>query len=63
MPDQKAKRRSKRPNKSPARDRYWSTNRLRDHKVRNIVRSTGMDPLDARILWTDQRQGRMRRTR
>jgi len=56
-----ASRKSKRPDGRPARGRYWSTHRLRINKVRRIVRSSGMTPSDARLLWESQRKGRMKR--
>jgi hypothetical protein len=52
--------RSKRPgaNNGPARQRYWSGNRLEKNKVRNIMKDTGLTYAEASQLWHRARQGR-----
>ncbi len=55
-----ANKRSKAPDKRPARARYWSTGQLRKNKVHNLVRCCGMTPEAAEKLWSESRRGRMR---
>jgi hypothetical protein len=52
--------RSKRPgaNNGPARQRYWSNNKLEKNKVRNIMLDTGLSRAEAAQLWNRARQGR-----
>jgi hypothetical protein len=55
--------RSKRPgaNNGPARQRYWAENRLRKHKVRNLMRYNGMTRSEAELLWDSSRVTRKKR--
>jgi hypothetical protein len=45
-------------NNGPARQRYWQYDRLEEHKVKAIMRDTGMTRAEATVLWRSQRQGR-----
>ena len=47
-------------NQGPARDRYWRTDRLMKHKIRNLMRHNGLTRAEAYLLWTSARQGRRR---
>lgn len=49
-------KKTKRPDKRPARARYWNSGRLALHKVRNMVKCSGMDPLEALELWESTRK-------
>lgn len=54
-----APRRSKSPDKRPARARYWSTKQLQANKVRNLMRSNPhLSKDDALDLWQDARKTR-----
>ena len=58
---QKGKRKKKAGrNVGPARDRYWNENRLEKHKVRNLMRCSGMTRAEATKYWREARVGRMR---
>ncbi len=52
--------RSKRPgaNDCPARRRYWETHRLREHKVKALMRHNGMTRAEATTFWVAARGGR-----
>ena len=45
-------------NNVPARQRYWQYDVLEKHKVKAIMRDTGMTREAATLLWRAQRQGR-----
>lgn len=47
-------------NVGPARERYWSTHRLRDRKVKRLMRCCGLTRAKALALWESQRTRRMR---
>lgn len=47
-------------NNGPSRQRYWLYDRLEKHKVKAIMRDTGMTRSEATALWKAQRQGRMK---
>jgi hypothetical protein len=49
-----------RPNKTPARSRYWGTNRLERNKIRNMVRHCNMTETKARREWINKRKTRMK---
>ncbi|HEC88458.1 MAG TPA: hypothetical protein ENI52_03985 [Thermoplasmata archaeon] len=52
-------KRSKRPNKTPSRARYWATRQLERRKVRNMVRSNGLNYQEALKKWREQRKTRI----
>lgn len=55
-------RKSKAPDKRPARDRYWKTHQLRKHKVRNIMRNdASLSYAKALKLWEAARGTRRMR--
>jgi hypothetical protein len=54
------KKSGKRPDKRPARDRYWATRRLETRKVNNLMRCCGMSKQSAYNFWHKTRQGRVR---
>ena len=47
-------------NNSPARERYWRENRLRERKIRNLMRHNGLTRAAAYLLWTSVRRTRMK---
>jgi hypothetical protein len=53
-------KKSKRPDKRPARDRYWNYQRLRHNKIRNLMRFCGLSKEAAERRWDADRKGRMR---
>lgn len=48
-------------NNRPSRTRYWSSTRLMDRKVRNLVRCCGMTYEAAKALWLATRTTRVKR--
>lgn len=58
--NQQSSKKSKRPDNRPARERYWRLHRLREHKVRNLVRYRGMTPEAAVKFWVSVRKGRIK---
>lgn len=50
-------------NNGPSRQRYWATSRLMEHKVKHIMRATGLTRAEAYLLWTDARGGRRMKAR
>ena len=61
MATQKTKK-TKRPDKRPARDRYWSSGRLANRKARNLVKYNGFaDVVTAKAHWRSVRTHRIRR--
>lgn len=58
----KLSKKGKMPDKRPARARYWSSGRLRERKIANIVKSSGLSPLAADELWEAARNGRRMKT-
>jgi hypothetical protein len=53
-------KKSKAPDKRPARQRYWQLGKLRKHKVRNLMRCCGMTEREASDHWREVRKGRMK---
>lgn len=47
-------------NNGPSRQRYWLYGTLEKHKVKAIMRDTGLSREAATRLWKGQRQGRMK---
>lgn len=45
-------------NNGPARERYWRTGRLEEHKVRALMRHNGLSRAAARALWLASRTTR-----
>ena len=61
MPSNAPSRKSKAPDKRPARERYWRTGQLRKHKVHNMMRSNPHLSKDqATKLWESVRKRRMK---
>ena len=53
---QKAKK-SKQPDKRPARARYWASGRLAKHKIRNLMNNNGFESkADAEKYWKSVRK-------
>jgi hypothetical protein len=54
---------SKRPgaNNGPARQRYWASGRLRQNKVKNLMKHNGFTRAEAEAFWETARQGRRTR--
>ena len=53
---QKSKK-TKRPDRRPARARYWRSGRLAERKIRNLLRSGQFESLaDARAYWLSVRK-------
>lgn len=56
MAEQRSKR-SKRPDRRPARGRYWVSGRLGKHKVSNLMRHNGFKTeAEARVFWLNARK-------
>lgn len=55
--------RSKRPgaNNGPARQRYWASGRLKERKIKAIMKNDGITRAQATIQWLDARAGRRMR--
>ena len=51
---------SKRPgaNNSPSRQRYWASGKLRERKIKRLMKACHLTRAEATIQWEDQRQGR-----
>ena len=47
-------------NVGPSRERYWSSRRLRDRKVRHLMRHCSLTRAQALVRWGATRKGRMR---
>ncbi len=45
-------------NNGPSRQRYWASGRLREHKVKNLMRHNGLTRAEATVLWLDTRTTR-----
>jgi hypothetical protein len=58
MPEQ-ARKRSKAPDRRPARLRYWLGKHLQANKVKQLMR-WGMTKMDAIDYWQQHRKGRMK---
>lgn len=56
----KQKSGSKRPDKRPARAKYWATKVLEKRKIRNLVKYCGMTQEAASKLWRSMRKGRVK---
>lgn len=55
------KKTNKRPDKRPARARYWNERKLEKHKVRNLMRHNGFaSKAEALKFWKSVRTKRMR---
>lgn len=54
-------KKSKKPDKRPARVRYWSERHLEKNKVRNLVRCNGMTEIQARVFWREVRTKRIKK--
>ena len=52
-------RRSKSPDKRPARVRYWMKRQLEKNKVKNLVKYCGMEADKALKFWRKHRQSRV----
>lgn len=54
--------RSKRPgaNNGPARQRYWTSGRLEERKVKALMVHCGYTRAEAVLRWLDTRKGRMK---
>ncbi|KKM74975.1 hypothetical protein LCGC14_1394890 [marine sediment metagenome] len=52
---------TKKPDKRPARARYWSERHLEKHKVRNLIRCNGMTRTQALVFWREVRIRRMKK--
>ena len=61
MPGKQGKR-GKRPDTRPARWRYWGSGRLKENKVRRLMRSNGMTRTETETFWVEARGGRRMRT-
>jgi hypothetical protein len=59
MPSAQKPKKTKRPDKRPARARYWATKTLRKRKVRNLVRHGHMERFAAEAHWDNARKGRV----
>jgi hypothetical protein len=53
-------KKSKQPDKRPARARYWATRRLETRKVRNLVKCCGMTLEAAKKKWAATRTTRIK---
>ena len=57
MADQTRGKKSKSPDKRPARVRYWASGRLEKHKVRNLVKNNGFNSeIEASVFWRSVRK-------
>jgi hypothetical protein len=45
-------------NNGPARQHYWASNKLEQHKVKALMRDTGMTRAEATVYWRAARGGR-----
>lgn len=55
----KTGKKSKRPDKRPARARYWAKRTLEERKIRNLMRCCGMSRQSAYNYWHKTRKGRV----
>jgi len=55
-------RKSKSPDKRPAKNRYWTKRTLEKHKVRHIMKSCGLSYEESLWFWRSRRQGRIPET-
>jgi len=62
MPKSKLSKKSKRPDKRPARTRYWMSKHLERNKVRNLIKHCNMDKAFATTFWQESRNYRRMRT-
>ena len=62
MKKQRLSKKSKRPDKRPAKIRYWMSKHLERNKVRNLMRHCGMTKAFATEFWQNARQNRRMRT-
>jgi len=46
-------KKSKKPDKRPARLRYWATKRLEERKIRNLMKHCGMTKQQAYRFWRE----------
>ena len=53
-------KKSKSPNKTPSRTKYWALNMLEKHKIRNMIQSCGLTEAKARREWRSNRKTRTR---
>ena len=53
-------KKSKKPDKRPARARYWAARVLEIRKVRNLMRCCGMSKQSAYKYWRSHRKGRVK---
>ncbi len=54
---QQKSKKSKRPDKRPARARYWASGRMRRRKVRNLVKHNGFaNEIAALAFWRSARK-------
>jgi hypothetical protein len=56
----KQKKKGKRPDKRPARLRYWMSGRLEERKIRNLMKYCGMSKQSAYKFWHNTRKGRVK---
>ena len=56
----KQKKKGKRPDKRPARLRYWMSGRLEERKIRNLMKYCGMSRQSAYKRWHNTRKGRVK---
>jgi hypothetical protein len=47
-------------NNGPARQRYWTSGRLAERKIRNLMRHCGLTREQAYALWHAARKGRVK---
>lgn len=52
-------KKTKRPNKTPSRTKYWAQRRLEKHKVNHLMKSNGMTEGNALTHWRKERKGRV----
>jgi hypothetical protein len=48
-------------NNGPARQRYWSSGRLRERKIKAIMKNDGCTRAVAMARWLDHRKGRIKK--
>ena len=59
MPDGQTGKKSKRPDKRPARKMYWARRTLEKRKVKHLMKNNGMTREAALRFWQKHRLGRI----
>lgn len=56
---QQQKKKGKRPDKSPARKRYWNGRHLERNKIRHMMKAYGLTKDEAKKRWNAERKTRV----